>query len=395
MGARVLMVVHSYFPRDVRVRRMARACVRAGLEVEVLALQGEQEAKKERWQGIQIQRLPVRRHRGAPLPIYLAEYLAFAGMVAAHLGGARSWDLVHLHTPPDFLGLAGLPARLGGAKLVVDIHDLSPELYQTRFHGLGGRLAYGLLTSAERAACSVADRVVTVTEVFAERLIARGLPAEKLQVIFNCPDEEIFKPRPKRKAGRKNGPFRIVHHGTLVHRYGVDVLLDAVGLLLSEGRNLSLDIYGEGDARPSIEAQAAEAPWAGRVKLHGDRSQETVAEALAGAELCVVPNRNDPFTDLLLPTKLLEAMRVGCPAVASATSSIRRYVGEGALLVPPGDLRALARAMADLMDDPERLQVQSRRGREQVMRFSWRDEQEKLLKLYEELGVVGLGDAGL
>ena len=159
--------------------------------------------------------------------------------------------------------------------------------------------------------------------------------------------------------------------------------MDAVGLLLAQGRNLSLDIYGEGDAMSALTAQAAEAPWAGRVKLHGDRSQEAVAGALARADLCVVPNRNDAFTDLLLPTKLLEAMCVGCPSVASATSCIRRYVGEGALLVPPADPEALA--MAGLMDHPERLQALACLGHKLVQRFRWNEEQNKLLKLYEEL----------
>jgi len=386
--SRVCMLVHHYFPRDVRVRREARALAAAGLEVSVIALRQRGEQARERWQGIEVLRLPVRRHRGSPLPVYLAEYSAFAaaaGLAVRALARAAPFDVIHVHTPPDFLVAAAGPARARGARLVVDIHDLTPELYGARFRGLGGRAALGLLARMEQRACRVADRVLTVTDAFRRLLVARGAEPGKVGVLHNCPDEEIFDPA--RLGPRAQGQgFRVVHHGTLVTRYGLGTLLDAFALVAARRADACLDIYGEGDLLPGLQRRSAEPPLLGRVRLLGDRPQEEVARAVAAADLCVVPNLADAFTDLLLPTKLLEALRLGRPAVASATTAIREAFPRGVRLVPPGDPAALAEAILALAADPAARAALAAEGRAAVERFSWRLEKLKLLDLYRELG---------
>lgn len=388
MSARVCMLVHHYFPRDVRVRREARALAAAGHEVRVICLRRPGQPARERWQGIEIVRLPVWRHRGSPLAVYLAEYGAMTGLATAALarhGGLGGFDVIHAHAPPDFLLAAAWPARLRGARLVLDVHDLSPELFGQRFGRRGGRLVRWMLAGTEAAACRLADKVITVTEVFGRRLIERGLDPAKLLVLHNCPDEEIFEGAEpvSRPAG---DAFSIVHHGTLVQRYGVDVLLEAFTLVAPRLPNARLDVFGEGDARPALQARAARAELAGRVTFHGDVLQDELVSALAQADLCAVPNRSDPFTDLLLPTKLLEALRMGVACVASATPTIAQaFSSQEVRLVPPGDPAALAEAILELASDAEGRLVLARAGRAAAERYRWSVEKDRLLELYREL----------
>jgi glycosyltransferase involved in cell wall biosynthesis len=113
-----------------------------------------------------------------------------------------------------------------------------------------------------------------------------------------------------------------------------------------------------------------------------------VAAALAQADLCVVPNRQEPFTDLLMPTKLLEALLVGCPVVASATRVVDEAFKEGGVhLVPPDEPAALAEAIVHLASDEKARKSLATAGKKQAKRFDWNREQKKLLGLYEELGV--------
>jgi glycosyltransferase involved in cell wall biosynthesis len=382
------MLVHHYFPRDVRVRREARALAAVGIEVTVIALRRPGEPARERWRDIEVVRLPVRRHRGSPLMVYLAEYAAFAAAAGLCLRSLGRFDVLHVHTPPDFLAAATLAERARGARLVLDIHDLTPELYGVRFRGAGGRIARALLARVEQRACRAADRVLTVTEAFRRLLVARGAEADRVRVVHNCPDEEIFeldRLRAEAPAEPRSG-FRLVHHGTLVERYGLMTLLEAFARVVERLPGAHLDIYGEGDLAPRLARRAAEPPLAGRVRLWGDRPQEEVARAVAAADLCVVPSLDDPFTDLLLPTKLLEALCLGRPAVASATSGIREAVGDGARLVPPGDAEALAAAILELAAEPRERAALGARGRKAAERFSWRLEKLKLLDVYRELG---------
>lgn len=383
---RVCMLVHEHYPRDFRVRREARALLGAGLEVTIVSLREPGQAPEEDIDGARVIRLPIQRHRGRPMPVYVAEYSAFALAAGAWLAVQKPFEVVHVHAPPDFLVLAGLLPKLRGARLILDIHDLTPELYRSRFKRAGGAAAQAALKAAERAACAAADRVITVTGVFKDRLISRGVAADKILVLHNCPDPAIFKPR--RGRGRKRDGFVVMHHGTLLHRYGVDVLVEAFSEVARRVKGARLDIYGRGDWLERLEALVADLSLSDRVTLHGETPQEQVAAALARADLCVVPNRQEPFTDLLLPTKLLEALLVGCPVVASATRVVREtFPAGGVELVPPEDPAALAEAIVSLASDPKARGELAAQGKRQARRFDWKKEQKKLLKLYAGLGV--------
>jgi glycosyltransferase involved in cell wall biosynthesis len=387
MPGRACMLVHEYFPRDFRVRREARALRDAGWEIEIVCLRKPGQPARERVDQLDVTRLAVRRHRGSPLPVYLAEYLAFtaaAGALVAARQLSRHYDIVHVHAPPDFLIAAGLAAKLKGAKLVLDIHDLTPELYGSRFKSKGGLAARSGMRFVERGACELADRVITVTEAFADLLKKRGIAESKIVVVRNSPDPTAFDPR-SRTPG-EDGEFVIMHHGTLVRRYGIDLLVEAFGEMAHKAPRTRLHVYGEGDWLPYLKARAAELGLADKIVFFGEVAQEEVARALARADLCVVPNRSDDFTDLLLPTKLLEALHMGCPTISSATRVIaENFADGGVLLVPPGDVAALSSAMLQLATDPEKRSNLAAAGREQILRFAWEQEKQKLLDLYNDL----------
>lgn len=389
-SSRVCMVVHHYFPRDVRVRREALALAEAGYQVTVVALRQQGEATEERWRDLDVVRLPIQRHRGSNVPIYLGEYLAFttaAGWTVGRLHARSRFGVVHIHTPPDFLIGAGLSAKLRGAKLILDDHDLTPELYTSRFGGVGGQLARRLTSVAERGSCALADRVITVTEAFKCLMVERGTPADKILVLHNCADPQIFDPALATDRKRNHREFVVMHHGTLLRRYGEDVLLESFARVLSHLPNARLEIYGDGDLLPELERRAAQSDLRGRVTLRGEVSQEEIAQALVRADLSVVPNRQDELLDLLLPTKVLEALQMGCPVLASSTKLLAETFRDGGIeFVPPGDVDALAAAMVRLAKDPRRRAELRSEGLRRVARYSWKNEKQNLIELYRKLG---------
>lgn len=387
MPGRACMLVHEYFPRDFRVRREARALRDAGWQIEIVCLRKPGQPARERVDRLDVTRLAVRRHRGSPLPVYLAEYLAFAVAAGALLSKrqlSNSYDIVHIHAPPDFLLAAGLLAKLRGAKLVLDIHDLTPELYGSRFKTTGGLAAQLAMRLVERAACQAADRVITVTGAFAGLLESRGVGPDKLVVVRNSPDPAAFDPRTRKPA--TDDQLIIMHHGTLVRRYGIDILLEAFADMSRSAPRARLHVYGEGDRLPHLKARAAELGLSKKATFHGEVAQEEVARALARADLCVVPNRRDDFTDLLLPTKLLEALHMGCPTISSATRVIAENFSDGGvMLVPPGDVAALSAAMLQLATDEAERSRLAAAGTQQARRYAWEHESRKLVELYDAL----------
>src|SRR5262249_46157992 len=168
---RVLMLVENNFPADVRVRNEARTLSEAGYPVTVIALRKRGEPFFEEVNGVRVYRMPtltVFRKLGGGRGTfgraiarleswagYFFEYVYFTVgclMLSIYAACRDGVDVVHAHNPPDTLFLVGAVHRLLGKRFVFDHHDLSPELYLSRF-GMrkgGGGLVYKVLLMCER-----------------------------------------------------------------------------------------------------------------------------------------------------------------------------------------------------------------------------------------------------
>jgi glycosyltransferase involved in cell wall biosynthesis len=197
-----------------------------------------------------------------------------------------------------------------------------------------------------------------VHDPYAQRLVQPKVPAEKVHVIFNSADERLFH-RPEVLVRRdvaelEREGVRLLHHGTLMERYGVDVLVQAVHRLALPAHRLRLDILGEGDLLPRLRQTVQELGLEGQVFLHGYMPLDVMADWIQRADLCIVPNRQSSFTDGILPTKLLEYVAMGRPVVVSRTQIVAHYFRDESLCyVPAGDPDALARAIGAFLEDPK------------------------------------------
>jgi len=148
----ILHIAYTRFPADTRVKREVEALLATGRRVGVIALQNSGEAAVERWRDITIVRVPGRKSRGA-VGAYVVEYGSFVWrcrrLVARHPAFANV-RVVHVHTLPDFLLWAALPAQRRGARLVFDMHEIFPEFARSKFPGLLGRTVASIAGVIER-----------------------------------------------------------------------------------------------------------------------------------------------------------------------------------------------------------------------------------------------------
>ena len=269
------MIVHAYYEEDARVRREAEALVASGRAVDVFALRRPGAAPTGVVEGVRVTRLPVRRHQGAGIGTYLAEYVSFflrAMLAATSAHRRRRYALVQVHTLPDFLVLAGLPMRLHGVPLVLDLHEAMPEFFRSRFPGAAGPVPHAVLRAQESLATRVADAVITVNDALGDRLLELGVPPEKLTIVMNTPSLALFAPGacPVRTF-REDGRLRLVYAGAVTPTYELDTVLRAVARLVAERPDLdvALDVYGRGDDASRLTTLAAELGIVDRAVLHG------------------------------------------------------------------------------------------------------------------------------
>jgi glycosyltransferase involved in cell wall biosynthesis len=381
------MVVHAYYPlAEPRVQREAQAASNAGYEVTVVALRGTGESAADVVDGVRVRRLPLRHRRGASLPMLALEYLWFtvlATVEVARLGRERRLDVVQVHAPPDFLVVSALPARRRGARVLLDVHDLSPHMFGARF-GSGG-VVTRLLTLGQRAAAAVADAVVTVHEPYRRELAAGGIPASKIHVVMNTPDRQVLA-----AAGPRTAPaegFRIAYHGTLTHWYGVDLLVDALARL--EG--VQALVIGDGDALPGLRKLAAERGVGDLISFSG--RYVPIEEALAEVALCdcgVVPNRSSTLNRFALSSKLFEYVALGLPVVAARLETIAAHFGEGEVtFFEPNDAGSLAHAIRWVAEHPDEASTRAERAERRASAYAWSGQRERYLAVLADRPAPG------
>jgi glycosyltransferase involved in cell wall biosynthesis len=356
------MVVHAYYPLgETRVERQAKALARHGMEVDVICLRYEGEPEVDSEDGINIYRLPVKRHKNSGLAMQLLEYLAFFTLVLMRLAvlhRRRRYRVIQIHNLPDFLVFAGLVPKLTGARLILDLHDLMPEFYAARFSSGLKSWPVRLLQWQEQLCCRYADHVITVTELWRERLIERGLPPEKVTVVMNVADDRIFQPgKTTEMSTGADRPFNLIYHGILTQRYGIDVAIRAVDIVRERIPQVHLTIHGAGEYQETLMKLTDELGLGQHVSF-STRFMPTseLPQFIAKADIGLVPYRCDVFTDGILPTKLMEYVALGRPVIAARTRAIATYFDDTMVqFFTPGDSYDLARCILALYTDRHRL----------------------------------------
>ncbi len=381
------MVHYSDFVVDSRIQRQARALAERGDRVDCVCLNDHEEIEVGPGR-IVLHRAAAAKPRGGKRA-YLegnARFLAGAARLVTALDRRRRFDLIEIHNMPDALTFTALRPKLRGTPLVLNFHDTFPELFATLFQRPPDHPLVRLVRAEERLSAALADGHIFVTAEARDLLRGRGVEAERSQVVMNTPDERVFGERREPLLPPREGELRVVYHGGLAERFGVETLVRAVAQLRAQGAPVALDVYGsDAEAARTLAAAAAEiAPEGVRIAPQ-PTPVDQIPDRLRAAHLGVVPTLRDDFTELLLPVKLLEYVHMGLPVVASRLPVIERYFGDDVLLAEPGDPASIAAAIEGVRREPELARERAERASAKLAEIEWRRQREGYLELVDGL----------
>jgi glycosyltransferase involved in cell wall biosynthesis len=381
------MVHYSDFEVDSRIQRQARALAERGDHVDCVCLDEDTEIAVGSGQ-INLHRAATGKPRGGARA-YLegnARFLAGAARKVSALDRANRFDLVEIHNMPDALVFAALQPKLRGTPLILNFHDTFPELFATLFDRSPDHPLVRLIRTEERFSAAMANGHIFVTDEARDLLRARGISAKRTQVVMNTPDERVFGERRSPVAPPADGELRVVYHGGLADRFGVETLVRAVAMLRERSEAVALDVYGsDAEAARQLAAVAAKVAPEGVRIAPQPTPVEQIPARLAEAHLGVVPTLRDDFTEMLLPVKLLEYVHMGLPTVASRLPVIERYFGDDVLLAEPGDAASIAAAIEGVRSDPLAAQARAERASRRLAKIEWRQQREGYLDLVDGL----------
>jgi glycosyltransferase involved in cell wall biosynthesis len=390
---RVLMLMqNSTYPGDPRVVQEAEALASVGHLVTVICPAGTGQTMREQYGNVQVLRYPAPPRAEGPLG-YIWEYLyctAISLAKAVALAARQGFDVIHAANPPDTFVLVALPFRLFGKAFVFDHHDLMPEMYSVRFPGQKGRLIRRPLLWFEGMSCRVADHMITVNESYARTATERhGVPTARITVVRNGPDLRAFNPTtPPLEGLAPEGRQVIMYAGSISVQDGVDSLVRSIGHLVHDlGRKEFVClVLGSGVALDGLRALANELDVSEHIHFLGFVPRDTVPAHLALADICVAPEPSNTYNDRSTMIKIMEYMAMAKPIVAFDLPEHRFSARDAAVYVTDNDEQAFARALTDLLDDPERRHQLGAAGRLRIeQELSWGHQVPKLLGVYEAL----------
>jgi glycosyltransferase involved in cell wall biosynthesis len=421
------MIVHNRYPeREPRVERQALGLTEAGIDVDVICLRQPGEESYEVVNGVHVYRLPSRHSRGANPLRQLYEYLEFfvlAFLKLNQLHWRAPYHAVQIHNLPDFLVFVALVQKVRGVPVILDLHDLMPEFYAERFQQRETSWLVKLVVWQERISCWFAHHVITVTELWRQTLIERGVRPDKVSVVMNVADEQIFHRVASEPAhytgngntgngntgngntgngntgsgntgngntGSGNGaapPFTLFYHGTVAYRYGLDILIRALDQVRRSAPQVRLILHGAGEFHPAVVALVEELGLQAHVVFSIKAlATDELPALIQQADLAVIPYRQGIFTSGILPTKMMEYAALGVPAVAARTPAIVAYFDKSMVrFFTPGNSEDLAHAILALYNDRDALQSLAHNISLFNQRHSWQQEKQHYVQLVHQL----------
>lgn len=371
------MVVFSYYPADPRVRREAEKLNGSGFAVDIICLRGPAESNVETFDHITAYRVMPGTDKKESIWKYfgLSALFAIKAFVRLQkLSVKKHYCVIQVHNMPDFLILVGTVHKILRRPLVLDLHDLTPELFESKWGGKKKAIFQPFVRLVEKVACKFADRLITTSVGFKNRLIERGVPPAKITLVLNAADDHVFKTRSPREWPRITHGARLLYHGTVARRFGLHVAIEAVHKLQAIIPGTKLYIYGKYDPtyRAELEELITRLNLGEQVILRGFLRQEEIVALIESADAGVVPYLSDPFMDLALSTKTFEYVSMGLPVVASRLPSLTVLFNDTSLhYFTPGEAEDLANKIAALCSNSCARKEYADRAAGIYKTFSW------------------------
>jgi glycosyltransferase involved in cell wall biosynthesis len=384
------MVVYSHYPGDNRVRREAEAIVERGMSVDVVCPIYDKQCKQETVNGVNVYRVGKFKKRGSKLS-YIFEYgyfivMAFFKLMFLHIW--KRYKVVHVHNLPDILVLSALFPKMTGAKVILDMHEIMPEFFMRKYKKDENDNAIKLLKFQEKMASAISNHVIVATPFLKETVINRSTKAFACTPILNLSDNKYFDGR-SNNTSRTDNKFRLIYPGTISEIHGVDIVINAVGLIVKKTKiPIEFHIYGSGSQQEikRLISMIERLNLNEFVILHKQVYVDELADILRTMDAGVVPKRGGTFAEDAISSKLFDFAAVGLPSIVSRTKGDSLYFDESMVLFfEPGNEKQLADCIIKLHDNQDLRRSLSENSKLLSNKINWGMMKEDLYAIYDNL----------
>jgi glycosyltransferase involved in cell wall biosynthesis len=391
---RICMLAYSHYESDSRIVRYSKTLTQRGDSVDVVAYGVEREPLGERdVDGVKLFKIQRRLKTKNTSPLShllpLLKFFVLSGVLVTRKHFRQPYDLIHVHNIPEWLVFAVSLPKLLGARILLDIHDLVPELFAAKFKTRDRSFIVPVLSAVERWSCQFSDHVIISNHLWRERLVKRSVADSKCSVFFNNIDPDLFYPRTRTRHDERK---IVLFPGSLQWHQGVDIAIKAFPRVLEQCPTAEFHIYGNGGVIHELQALTSQLGLEKKVLFCRPVTVNNIPQILADADAGVVPKRNDLFGNEAYSTKIMEFMSQGIPVVLSRTAVDSYYFNENQVrFCESGDADSFAEGIIEVLTDESLRQRLVRNASTYVACNHWGSRKQDYLDLVDSL--VGGVDA--
>lgn len=334
--------ISQHYPPEIgaaqaRAYDMSKNLAEKGHSVTVLtAFPNDKVAKRlfrlEKKSGVTVKRSFIIRDTKRSSVRRLLNYLSF--MFSSIFSGLflKKPDVIFATTPPLFVGVSGyVLSRIHRTKFIIEVRDLWVDFAEV-LNQINNNFLLRAARKLEYFLYRRADKIITVTHGYKDRLIFNGIPEEKIEVITNGVDpselalERNTNNHIKKQIGVLDDSFIILYAGNHGAAQGLDVVIDAAACL-KDDMNIVFMFIGEGVEKDRLKKRAEKEELTNVLFLNAIKKEQLI-EYYQIADLCLVSLKKHPLFDITIPSKLFDSMAIGKPVLLGVNGEAKRIVTE-------------------------------------------------------------------
>ncbi|MDA3887133.1 MAG: glycosyltransferase family 4 protein [Candidatus Delongbacteria bacterium] len=387
MNKKIAMIAYTILSLDSRVIREAKAAVEGGYQVDFYTLN---ETAKDKIAGVNIIYSRQWQYKGKNKFKFILSYLRFFLFcffkLSAKSFSKDRYDIAHVNNMPNFLIFSTLIAKLFGTKIIMDVHDVMPELFAQKFNKRIDSLLIKLLYLEERYSLRFADHIISVNSMCTARFKENKVRNKTYTEILNAADEEVFLPVLKKEFEKKS--LKIIYPATLaIKRNGIDFLLNVMEKIKSLKKyKIKLSIFGGGEDAALLASMIKERNLEEYVYFSGGFVNYEVLNAeLDKSTVGIIPFPRGYSTDFQLPVKMHEYFIKKLPVLAADVKLIRNDFKDIVLLFEAENVDDCVDKLIKLYNNIDMLNEYSEKGYEYYVNNTWTMYKEMYIKLLDSL----------
>lgn len=394
-GTRVCMVVYSYYPMDQRVRREAEILVENGVLVHIICARKENEKKFDIHNKIKIFRVPLQIKRRGGYLAYFFRYFMFLLLSTALLTQLfikNRYNVIHIHSLPDYEVFCAVIPKLFGAKIILDLHEFMPEVFATRFDISMDSKKVHIAKIIENVSVRFADQAILPSLIMKETLIKRT-NKKNVAVIMNLPKKDIFKWRDMTEFIKENvleDSFIVSYIGGLNPERELDIVIKAIKFVEKRVPNIAFIFCGTGEKEyvASLQNLIKDLNLEKKVLYMGYVPQEEVLNYVAVSNVSLSPYKIHPNLNPVGSTKVFEYLLIPKPIIVADYPANRKEFKDLVLFYKCSDHKSLGEKIFEVYRNEEKFKKMAYKAQDVLFkRYDPKRNEKRFVEIYRGLSI--------